>query len=470
MTLNNELLSHQKEAVEKLRKLRVGALFMEQGTGKTITTIELARIRYEAGRIDSVIWLCPCSAKLNIKMEILKQAPRELSRIFIICGIETLSSSVKANSFLLNHVKTHKVFLVVDESLLVKNPKAYRTENIIRISNECPYRIILNGTPISRNEADLFAQFYILDWRILGYRTYWSFAANHLEYDEHGKVSRVLNVNMLAKKISPYSFQIRKSECMELPRKKYSIEYFNITTKQYDSYVYAATILLDQVDEYQPTTIYRLFACLQAIISGKKITFDEYGTHFETSEFFSDPLQNPRIQALMRVLPVKEKAIIFCRYESEISQLCSILPNAVRFDGSVSLKNRNKNLDLFRGEKQFLIANKNCAGYSLNLQFCHNIIYMSNDWELGKRLQSEDRVHRLGQEHEVNVIDLCADGTIDEKMLECLYRKEGLLNRIIAELDNSANYKDILKRIIYGSRYNHDIFDCSDLEDADENI
>ena len=42
MTLNNELLPHQKQAVEKLIKLRVGALFMEQGTGKTITVIEMA--------------------------------------------------------------------------------------------------------------------------------------------------------------------------------------------------------------------------------------------------------------------------------------------------------------------------------------------------------------------------------------------------------------------------------------------
>ena len=71
MRLNNDLLPYQQEAVEKMRKLKVGALFMEQGTGKTITAIELARIRFEAGKIDRVVWLCPCSAKGNIKAEIL---------------------------------------------------------------------------------------------------------------------------------------------------------------------------------------------------------------------------------------------------------------------------------------------------------------------------------------------------------------------------------------------------------------
>ena len=90
---------------------------------------------------------------------------------------------------------------------------------------------------------------------------------------------------------------------------------------------------------------------------------------------------------------------------------------------------------------------------------------MSNDWELGKRLQSEDRVHRLGQDHVVNITDICAEGTLDERIIDCLSRKENLLNRIISELDNSASCKDVLTRVIYGTRHQHDVFDCSKLED-----
>lgn len=161
MMLKSELLPHQKEAVEKLSKIKVGALFMEQGTGKTIATLELSRIRLEAEKIDRVVWLCPCSAKGNIKREIIKHCPDEMLGIFTVCGIETLSSSVRANSYLLGLVQEKRCFLVVDESLLVKNPKAYRTERITTLAEKCPYRIILNGTPISRNEADLYAQFYL---------------------------------------------------------------------------------------------------------------------------------------------------------------------------------------------------------------------------------------------------------------------------------------------------------------------
>ena len=455
MKLNNELLPHQKDAVKKLIGLKVGALFAEQGTGKTIITLEIARLRYEAGKINKIIWLCPCSAKQNIKREIIKQAPDELLSIVTICGIETLSTCVKAISYLMQLSVKSKCFLVVDESLLIKNPKALRTENILKISQNCPYRMILNGTPISRNEADLYSQFYLLDWRILGYKSYWSFSANHIEYDEHGKMRRVLNTDVLAKKISPYTFQIRKDECMELPGKHYHTEFFYMTQEQAAEYDRVADILLENVDEWKSETIYRLFSGLQAVISGKRLIFNKNASHFETEEMFQNPCDNPRISRLLDIVPDR-KTIIFCNYESEISQLCEILPDSVRFDGNVPQKKRDNALLEFARNKKYLIANRNCAGYSLNLQFCHTVIYMSNSWDLGTRVQSEDRVHRYGQESEVEIYDICAENTIDKKIISCLNGKENLLDSLKEEIKHE-NIKDALSQIIRG---NSKLFDC----------
>lgn len=440
---------------------------MEQGTGKTITTLEIARIRYESGKIEAVIWLCPCSAKENIKREILKQCPLDLSRIFTICGIETLSTSIRANEYLLALANNRKCFLVVDESLLVKNPAAYRTINISRISEKSLYKIILNGTPISRNEADLYAQFRILDWRILGYRSYWSFSANHLEYDEYGKLRKVLNTDYLAEKISPYTYQVLKKDCLELPRKKYHSYGFSLTREQDEHYDVVARVLMAGLDERKPETIYRLFSGLQAIISGKKVVFDGKD-HFHTEEMFLNPLDNPRIEALLDIIPENEKVIIYCRYESEVSQLCRLLPDSVRFDGKTSMKERSRSLEAFKGNKKYLIANKNCAGFSLNLQFCHQIIYLSNDWELGRRIQSEDRVHRIGQEHEVDVTDIFAYNTLDEKILDCLHRKENILDSIQQEIDNAGSFKEGIRSIVYGKRKRSTIFDCSDLAERSD--
>lgn len=467
MRLKNELLPHQKAAVNKLIKLKVGALFMEQGTGKTITTLEIARARLDNEKINSVIWLCPCSAKGNIKREIIKNCPDEMLGFFTICGIETLSLNIRALSYLLNLSKEKECFLVVDESLLIKNPKAYRTENIIKIGKNCKYKIILNGTPVSRNEADLFSQFFLLDWRILGYKSYWSFSANHLEFDEYGKMQEVLNTDHLAKKIAPYTYQVKKSDCLELPDKLYSTYHFCLTAEQDREYARVAEILMMKVNEWHPNTIYRLFSGLQAVISGKRLIFNKNESHFQTAEMFDDPMKNPRIDRMMDVLPSNEKAIVFCRYESEIQQLCKVLESSVRFDGKTSLKDREKALKEFSEDKKYLIANRNCAGYSLNLQFCHNIIYMSNDWNLGTRMQSEDRVHRIGQKDVVEITDICAVNTIDEQILNCLWRKEELLDSVKKEVDRNmdTSTRDVLKRYIYGSRYSHGVFDCSELED-----
>lgn len=97
MRLKNELLPHQLEAVEKLRNLKVGALFMEQGTGKSITALELCRLRLETGKVEKIIWLCPCSAKENLKNEILFQADDAMLPNIVICGIESLSLSIPIN-------------------------------------------------------------------------------------------------------------------------------------------------------------------------------------------------------------------------------------------------------------------------------------------------------------------------------------------------------------------------------------
>ena len=77
ISLKTQLYPHQVAAVEKLKRVKVGALYMEQGTGKTRTALELIKLRLDAGKINSVIWLCPCSVKQNLKNEILQRLQKD---------------------------------------------------------------------------------------------------------------------------------------------------------------------------------------------------------------------------------------------------------------------------------------------------------------------------------------------------------------------------------------------------------
>ena len=444
MTLKTSLLPHQQAAVDKLRRLKVGALYMEMGTGKTRTALELIKLRLDAGKIDAVLWLCPCSVKGNLLADIRRHSDlAELPGLLTVCGIETLSTSVRANSELRSLVSARRVCLIVDESSLVKNPNALRSRNITRLAEKCGYKLILNGTPVTKFEADLYSQWAILDWRILGYRSFYSFAANHLEYDRDrpGRIVRALNVDYLARKIEPYTFQCRKDEVMKLPEKRTEEERFWMTEEQEDLYQSTLDTLLTDLDEMTDTSIYRLFGALQAIVSGFDLDIDG-DLRVTRRPMFADPEDNPRIRTLMDTvdrIPPEDKVLVFCTYTQEIHDVSACLEarwpgQTAEFYGAVPQRKRQARLDEFRESRRFLVANKACAGYGLNLQFCHQVIYYSNDWDWATRIQSEDRVYRLGQEQPVDIWDITASGTLDQKIMRCLTRKERLEEAIKREL------------------------------------
>ena len=445
MEFKTSLFPWQAAAVDKLLPIRVGALYMEMGTGKTRTALEMIRRRLAAGKLRHVLWMCPCSVRESLRQDIQKHADGALARIAVY-GIESLSSSLRLYALLDRFVEAGPTMLVVDESNLVKNHKAKRTQRITALAQKCRYRLILNGTPISRNEADLFAQWYILDWRILGYRSFWSFAANHLEWDPEikGKIRRTLNTDYLVEKIAPYSYQVSMADCWQLPGKRYHSITCALGAEQARHYDQVTEAMICRIDEQRPETIYRMFAAAQAIISGLWVEDD--GRHMATRPMYPRPEDNPRIAALLDLvndLAADCQAIIFAKYTHEILAILLQLPDAVPFYGGLSGQKREESLQAFReGRARFLVANKACAGYGLNLQFCHTVIYYSNDWDWATRIQSEDRVYRLGQENPVDIYDISAAGTLDQKIMRCLTRKERLEEAIKRELKAANGEKE----------------------------
>ena len=159
---------------------------------------------------------------------------------------------------------------------------------------------------------------------------------------------------------------------------------------------------------------------------------------------FSKTKDNPSQILLSLLERIDDKVVIWCKYTHEIENISNILGNdAVCFYGEITKKQRDINTDLFANNKKYLIANKSCASYGLNLQFCNYAIYYNNDWDWATRSQSEDRLHRIGQNNNVHIIDIVADGTLDERILKCLERKEGLSDAFKYYITKTQNKKDI---------------------------
>lgn len=442
--LKTELYDYQKAGFEKLCRLKVGALYMEMGTGKTRTALELIQRRLEKQRIKQVLWLCPCSVKVNLEIDLDKHADgwRDAIRI---SGIESLSGSARLYAEHLQYVAQAPTMLIVDESNLVKNSRAIRSRRIISVAEQCPYRLILNGTPISKNEADLYGQWYLLDWRILGYQSFWTFAANHLEYDARytHRVRRVLNVDYLTAKIAPYSYIVRKDDVLKLPGKSTSCCSFSLTPEQAEHYLEVRDAFLMELvadeerngGEPSSAAIYRTFTALQDVCSGRRIITPAWKS-IRHEPFFADPHDNPRVQQLLRLLKgIEGKVVIWCKYQHEIDDVADVLTaqygadNICVFCGKINQKKRQEALRQFAKSARFLIANKTCAGYGLNLQYAYQAIYYNNDWDWATRAQSEDRLHRIGQTHDVMLTDIYARGTIDARILHCLDTKESLVQQ-----------------------------------------
>ena len=232
MNLKTTLLQHQKIATEKMMRSKVGALFMEMGTGKTRVAIELVKRREKV--IDNVVYFCPVSLKNTIFEEINKHVENPNKKYWNIIGIESMQTSIKTINIAKSLI-TENTFVIVDESSFIKNHKAKRTIHITHVSKKARYRLIMTGTPIQKNYPDLYSQLYFLSPLILGYNSFYSFAANHIEYSEKYKGKYYAhNTGYLAAKMEPYVYQVTKEECLALPKKMYTSRYFSITEKQSD--------------------------------------------------------------------------------------------------------------------------------------------------------------------------------------------------------------------------------------------
>ena len=443
------LLPHQQPAVDKLIRSRVAGLFMDMGTGKTRTAIEFARLRQ--AKIDRLIWYCPVSLKDTIHHEIQKHTdsgdaaiclfdeftnPRTVSRnaFWYIVGLESMSASDRV--VLTTHeLTTENTFVVVDESSYIKGHAAKRTQRLIAIGERARYRMILTGTPISQGVVDLYAQMRFLSPQILGYRSFYSFAANHLEYSDKfpGLIVRAHHTGHLAAEMQPYIYQVTKEECLDLPKKIFDERRYAMTAAQRDLYDQAKREILLDTDpaDFDSYIIFRLFTALQQIVCGYWNRRDP-----ETGEQTLLEVRHERLDMLDAVLndiPEAAKVIIWCKHLYAVRQIVASLTarfgqgTAAEYHGD-NQHQRDAELARFRARAvpsaaRFFVATQATGGHGLTLNEAHYVIFYENEFNYSHRLQAEDRCHRIGQTMPVTYVDIVCRNSIDDRIMRALASK-----------------------------------------------
>jgi len=460
--------AHQLTALEKSWNKETFAYFMEMGTGKTKVLIDNLAMLYDKGKVDGALIIAPkgviktwyeqeipthlvdhinCTPVLW-QPNITKKYEEAINELFktgtdlhiLIMNVEALSTD-KGVKYATRFLNSHKTLMAIDESTTIKTPTAKRTRNIIDLGQMAKYRRIMTGSPVTKNPLDLYTQCYFLDPFHLDHSSYYSFRNRyavmktmHVRGRSIQVVDKFKNLGELSETVKTFSDRVLKEDCLDLPPKNFTKRHIALTHDQrkiYDQMKKAAMAVLNGKVTTTMTVLTQLMR-LHQITCG----------HFTADDGSVQLIPNNRITELMNILEETEgKAIIWANYQRDVNQ---IIQNIVKEHGPGSVVDyygltpqdeRQDNIRRFQTDPEcrFLIGTPQTGGYGITLTQANTVIYYSNGYDLEKRLQSEDRAHRIGQKKNVTYIDLICEDTVDEKIVEALRKKINIASEVLGE-------------------------------------
>lgn len=434
-------LKHQAEALRFFCTMRVSALYADTGTGKSKIAIDLAVSRYEAGQINKVLVFLPVSTKRNFDAQIsLWCRGRGYDGLeWKIVGLESIGGSDNIFLDALNYVD-QETMIIVDESHLIKNPIAKRSKRVKQIAEKTSYKIVMTGTPVTENVHNLYMQYAVLSPDIIGVRDWKKFEEKYLIMGGRlgDEIVGYKNIDHLMGLLEPYTYQITKEECLDLPAKHNFVHTCDLTYEQWDYYSREKENLLEIIksDDFRATDIFQAFTHMQQICSGY-YSQDGYLVQLKTNK-----------PNLFKDIDTDKQLVVFCKYIFEIDSVVQYFgsDNCAVFTGR-NPKERDQELsDFVEGKKKYFVATMQSGGTGLNgLQdVCNEVIFYSNSFSYFHRKQSIGRIDRQGQTREMIIRDFRTDAKIDDRILNNLKRKGNLADEIKSLMLDKTKLKEYI--------------------------
>ena len=469
-----EPYQHQSDTLNASAHRTLFALFLEMGLGKSKILLDNAAFLFEEQKISGLLIVTPKGNLRNWDVhEISKHLPERIERnvlvwqpnhtqrwttafkkmvkedstgtlnIFLV-NVEAFAT-VKACKFVEEFLVTHDTMMVIDESTTIKNPKAKRTQHLIKLAPLADYRRILTGFPITRTPLDLYSQCYFLSPNLLGFSSYYAFRARYAitqarRMGRHSfqQIIGFQKLEELQESIKDFSIRKRKDECLDLPEKVYTKRHIELTDEQkvaYGSMKKQALMILED-ELFSTVNILTQLMRLQQIVAGS----------LRNEEGETIVLKNNRVQAVLDLLEeTSGKVVIFAMFQTDIQELEKAIaekfgPGAVAsYYGKTPQDKRQVIIDKFQdpdSELRYFVSNPLTGGRGITLTEASTMIFYSNSYDLELRVQAEDRIHRIGQERSCTYIDLVSKGTVDERILQNLLNKVKISNEILGEVRN----------------------------------
>lgn len=463
--------THQKQALKEARGREAFAYLMEMGTGKTKVAVDEIGISYLDGLLDAVLVVAPKGVYANwTNIEIPTHMPDDLARSaaiylwdgmgtkrsqnlaercmthkglsILVMNTEAFSSSKKAIDFATKYLKSRRAAIFIDESTLIKNHSSARTKALVRLSPLAKFRRIMTGSPVTRSPLDFFAQFQFLKAGLLGTSNWFAFRSRYaiLEQKVFGgrsvlTVSGYQNLPDLTERVRKHSFRVLKEECLDLPPKVFIRREVELTEEQAKAYAQMRDEAFAELENEQ-------FASATAVITQIMRLHQIVCGHVTNADGELVRIPSKRVESLLELSEeLTGKTIVWARYREDIRSICAALRDVygdravVEYHGGTRTEDRASAVERFQKDPTclFFVANQSTGGYGITLTAASNVVYYSNDYDLEKRLQSEDRAHRSGQTKSVTYVDLVAPGTVDDKIIEALINKKNIADLVTGD-------------------------------------
>jgi SNF2 family DNA or RNA helicase len=397
-------------------------VFDEQGTGKTLTLICAFDVLAERNEADVLVVVAPKSMVNEWAAEFSRFAG-DLYRVAVADGSRLAKASALhqgADVVVLNYeaavslqedlrllARRCRVVLAVDESYNVKNPDARRTAAVTELREWCTRCFVLCGTPAPNSPADLISQFDLVDF---GY-TFDGVRGTDVVAEPQRIRDTVTGRGL-------YTRNLKDVVLPHLPGKHFNELLLDLSVKQRELYAAALDRLVDDLEHTDDVTFRRQLASfLERRNLLLRICSHPSGLDAGYAELPAKVVALD--QLLPRYIAEGEKVVIWSFFRASVDRLAERYSRLglVRVDGSVGdATARREAVRKFQEDDETMIflGNPAAAGAGLTLHRARIAIYESFSNQAAHFMQSLDRIHRRGQEREVEYLALLCRGTLEE--------------------------------------------------------
>lgn len=455
-----QLYPFQADAVGFLITRKQGLLADEMGLGKTICSIAAALELRNHGLAQRILILCPKTILAQWANEI-QRFTGEAATIIAGPSDERARSYLNAGFWVITNYETmlrdakqlaelHPTIVVLDEAQRIGSYNAQTTRKI-KTYLRPEYRWALTGTPIENGLDELHS---ILQWvNPFILPTWWSFQQQYLIYGGYKNKQIVGSKNLvqLHSQIKDWMLRRHKRDVLkDLPPVTVNNYYITLSPEERETYELIRNTLKQGYRRYRaheqtPGEVLTQLTYLRECCDHRQLVTDER-------------CPGSKLAELRKILDdVDTKVVVFTEYERMLHLIEGTLYGDVRFEslyGALTDRERTEAMNTFTSDplsKVFLSTE--AGGLGVNLQAASTLINYELPWNPARLQQRIGRLHRIGQQDTVTVINLVVKDSIEERVLKVIDEKSNLFRNIVDGDFSSVEHERAIWSIL-GAEFN----------------